>query len=361
MNGSHLAVARSRAPGRAPRRARGCGLACAFLASPRSGFITRQVNRGNGERANSGPSAASIATAKTSCGSGTASRSSWGSCDASSRRTGCCRRRRHSRRRSPRTPRRPCAAQVDGVPRLLRTGHRGRQAELRRQFPGGVTHDERHERCSPSMRSGTHASTTSTTWSFWPRRRSGRRTRGQGPAPGDPRGRHRVPPWRAPSGSPGAAPYTVWTRPRGASAPASGARLSSEGHTAGTPSGHDQNGPGHARCHRRGSALPAPRCRAGHRGHRSPGPIRDDRAAGLRGRGLPRAPRLRRRRPRRPRPVYPPRPDGRGRVRARRAEGHAVAPAPRLRDCDLHDRRRVRARGFERRRRRDHEQRHACG
>ena len=42
----------------------------------------------------------------------------------------------------------------------------------------------------------------------------------------------------------------------------------------------------------------------------------------------------------RPRPVHPSRPDGRGGVRAGRAEGHAVAPAPRLRDRHLHDRRR---------------------
>ena len=86
----------------------------------------------------------------------------------------------------------------------------------------------------------------------------------------------------------------------------------------------------------------------------SPSPIRPAPASGrsarvttapsrLRGRGLPGPPRLRRRRSRRPRSVRPPRPDGRGRVRARRAEGHAVAPAPRLRDGHLHDRRRVRA------------------
>ncbi len=60
----------------------------------------------------------------------------------------------------------------------------------------------------------------------------------------------------------------------------------------------------------------------------------------------------------RPRPVHPPRPDGRGRVRAGRAEGHALAPAPRLRDGHLHDRRHVRARRLERRRRRHHERRH---
>ena len=80
--------------------------------------------------------------------------------------------------------------------------------------------------------------------------------------------------------------------------------------------------------------------------------------SGLRGRGLPGPPRLRRRRPRRPRPVRPPRPDGRGGVRPGRAEGHAVAPAPRLRDRHLHDRRHLRAQRLERRRRRHHQRRH---
>ena len=42
----------------------------------------------------------------------------------------------------------------------------------------------------------------------------------------------------------------------------------------------------------------------------------------LRGRGLPGPPRVRRRRPRRARPVHPHGPDGRGRVRAGRAQGH---------------------------------------
>ena len=41
-----------------------------------------------------------------------------------------------------------------------------------------------------------------------------------------------------------------------------------------------------------------------------------------------------------------------------RAEGHAVAPAPRLRDRHVHDRRRVRAPGLQRRRRPDHQRRH---
>ena len=90
-------------------------------------------------------------------------------------------------------------------------------------------------------------------------------------------------------------------------------------------------------------------------------PVRSDheRPARLRRRGLPGPPGLRRGRPRRPRPVHPSRPDGRGRVRPGRAEGHAVAPAPRLRDRHLHDRRRLRARRLERRRRRHHQRRHA--
>ena len=40
------------------------------------------------------------------------------------------------------------------------------------------------------------------------------------------------------------------------------------------------------------------------------------------------------------------------------AEGHALAPAPRLRDRDLHHRRRVRAPGLHRRRRPDRRRRH---
>ena len=59
-----------------------------------------------------------------------------------------------------------------------------------------------------------------------------------------------------------------------------------------------------------------------------------------------------------PRPVRPPRPDGRGRVRPRRAQGHAVAPASRLRDRHLHDRRDLRAQRLERRRRGHHQRRH---
>ena len=91
---------------------------------------------------------------------------------------------------------------------------------------------------------------------------------------------------------------------------------------------------------------------------RPAGPLGHHRAARLRGRGLPGAPRLRRRRPRRPRPVRAPRPDGRGGVRAGRAQGHAVAPAPRLRDRHLHDRRGDGPPGLQRRRRPDHQRRH---
>ena len=85
---------------------------------------------------------------------------------------------------------------------------------------------------------------------------------------------------------------------------------------------------------------------------------RHDRAARLRGRGLPRPPRVRRRRPGAARPVHPHGPDGRGRVRAGRAEGHRLAPAPRLRDRHVHHRRHVRAPGLPRRRRRHHQRRH---
>ncbi len=56
------------------------------------------------------------------------------------------------------------------------------------------------------------------------------------------------------------------------------------------------------------------------------GALGDHRPVRLRGRGLPRAPRVRRHRPARPRPVPDDGPDGRGRVRARRAQGHAWHP-----------------------------------
>ena len=59
------------------------------------------------------------------------------------------------------------------------------------------------------------------------------------------------------------------------------------------------------------------------------------------------------------RPVPAARPHRRGRVRARRGEGHALAPAPRLRDGDLHHRRRLRAPGHDRRRRPHHRRRDA--
>ena len=90
----------------------------------------------------------------------------------------------------------------------------------------------------------------------------------------------------------------------------------------------------------------------------APGPQGDDRAVRLRGRGLPGPPRVRRRRPRRPRPVRAHGPDGRGRVRAGRAEGHPVAPAPRLRDRHLHHGRHLHAPGLQRWRRRHHQRRH---
>ena len=62
--------------------------------------------------------------------------------------------------------------------------------------------------------------------------------------------------------------------------------------------------------------------------------------------------------PRGPRPVHPHGPDGRGRVRPGRAQGHAVAPAPRLRDVHVPDRRPVHPPGLARRRRHDRRRRH---
>ena len=61
----------------------------------------------------------------------------------------------------------------------------------------------------------------------------------------------------------------------------------------------------------------------------------------------------------RPRSVRPHGPDGRGRLRARRTARHVVAPAPRLRDGHVHDRRDVPAPGQPRRRRRDQQRRDA--
>ena len=58
------------------------------------------------------------------------------------------------------------------------------------------------------------------------------------------------------------------------------------------------------------------------------------------------------------RPVRAHGPDGRGGVRPRRAQGHPVAPAPRLRDRHLHDRRRHGPPGQPGRRWLDHQRRH---
>ena len=91
---------------------------------------------------------------------------------------------------------------------------------------------------------------------------------------------------------------------------------------------------------------------------RAPGRLRDDRAQRFRGRGLPGEARLRRRRPAPARSVRAPRPDGRGRLRPGRAQGHRLASAPRLRDRDLHDRRRDGPPGLQRRRRADLQRRH---
>ena len=104
-------------------------------------------------------------------------------------------------------------------------------------------------------------------------------------------------------------------------------------------------------------AGPAPGHRAPGRG-RPAGRAGHHRAVGLRGRGVPGPARVRRRRPARPRPVRPHGPDGRGRVRAGRAQGHPVAPAPRLRDRHVHHRRGVPAPGLQRRRRPHHQRRH---
>ena len=83
------------------------------------------------------------------------------------------------------------------------------------------------------------------------------------------------------------------------------------------------------------------------------------RRAGFEGEGFPVRRAFRGRRPRRPRPVRPHGPDGRGGVRPGRAEGHALASAPGLRDRDLHDGRHLRAQRLERRRRGHHQRRHA--
>ena len=89
------------------------------------------------------------------------------------------------------------------------------------------------------------------------------------------------------------------------------------------------------------------------------GGVRHHCPAGPRGRGLPRPSRVRRRRPAPARPVRAHGPDGRRRVRAGRAQGHALAPAPRLRDGHVHDRWHLRAPGLQRWWRPDHQRRHA--
>ena len=61
----------------------------------------------------------------------------------------------------------------------------------------------------------------------------------------------------------------------------------------------------------------------------------------------------------RSRSLHPHGPDGRGRVRAGRAQGHALASPSRLRDRDLHDRRDVPAPGLDRWWRTDHQRVHA--
>ena len=77
-----------------------------------------------------------------------------------------------------------------------------------------------------------------------------------------------------------------------------------------------------------------------------------------RGPGLPGAAGLRRGVDRRPRPLRDDGPDGRGRLEALRAPWHRLAPAPRLRDGDLHHRRHLPAPGLPRRRRHHHRRRH---
>ena len=86
---------------------------------------------------------------------------------------------------------------------------------------------------------------------------------------------------------------------------------------------------------------------------------RHHRASRTRGRGLPGAPRVCGDRSVAHRPVHPHGSDGRGGVRAWRAQGHAVASASRLRDGHVHDRRDVPAPGFQRRRWPHHQRRYA--
>ena len=91
--------------------------------------------------------------------------------------------------------------------------------------------------------------------------------------------------------------------------------------------------------------------------HRTPGPLDHHRAAWLRGRGVPGRPCVRRGQQRRTGSVRPHGPDGRGGIPAGRTPGHRLAPAPRIRDGHLHDRRPVRPPGFTRRRRADRRRR----
>ena len=112
-----------------------------------------------------------------------------------------------------------------------------------------------------------------------------------------------------------------------------------------------------ARRHRR-SPHPPPHRRSARGCRRAPGPLRHHGAAGVRGRGVPGPAGVRRGRPGRPGSVHPHGPDGRGRLRPGRAPRHRLAPAPRVRDRHLHDRRHVPAPGLPRWRRRHHRRRH---
>ena len=114
----------------------------------------------------------------------------------------------------------------------------------------------------------------------------------------------------------------------------------------------------HGCCHRRRPDGPAAHRRGGAGRHHPAGRPGHHRADRLRGRGVPCPPCVRRRRPQPARPVHPPGPDGRGGVRPGRAQGHPVAPAPRLRDRDVHARRVLRAPRQPRRWRHHQQRRH---
>ena len=101
-------------------------------------------------------------------------------------------------------------------------------------------------------------------------------------------------------------------------------------------------GGSHARSDRREPADPAQGGRVGRR-RGPPRARRHHRAERIRGRGLPGPPRVRRDQLPAPRPVHHDGPDGRGGVRAGRAQGHPLAPAPRLRDRHVHHRRHLRS------------------